>query len=301
VLLSVLWVLVGVSTLALAANLAAREAVAAARNRGDLAAAAWRAEGCLERARAAVTDALVEARREPSGTGAWGRMDGVVARSPLLAEAGCAVEMIAAGAALNVNAADEATLRRLFAALGRTEAGADSLAHALLDWRDEDGVPRAWGAEAEWYRVHGLPLPRNGPFADVREVLRVRGFDRLPGIDTLLSAEPGRVPLSHAPPAVMAVLPGLGAEAAARLAELRMRGETVTDLAAFTGSLSRGAQEEAMRNFPSLVGAVVVEPEAWIVRARGGVGTPPVVSVVEARLMPAGERAAIVRRRTWIE
>ena len=300
-LLSILWILVGVSALALAANLAAREAVAAARNRADLGRAAWRAEACVERARAAITDALAEHRHEPPGATVWGRMDRVVAESPLLAEMDCEVEVRAAGAALDVNAADDETLRRLFLALGRAPASADSLVDALADWRDADDAPRPSGAEADWYRARRLPPPRNGDFADVREVLLVRGMDAVPELDTLLSAEPGRVPLTHGAPAVVAALPGLGPEAAARLVEMRMRGQRVAELAAFTGALSPGAREQAMRHFPALVGAAVAEPEAWIVRGRGAVGAPPAVSVLEVRLVRAADRTAVVRRRTWTE
>ena len=300
-LISVLWILIGLSALGLAANLAAREAVASARNRADLGAAGWRAEACLERARAAISDALAAARNEPPGATVWGRMDRVIAETPVLAGMDCAVEMRAAGAALDANAADDETLRRLFVVLGRSPAGADSLADALADWRDADDAPRPFGTEADWYRAARRPLPRNGPFADAREVLRVRGFDGLPGIDTLLSAEPGRVPLMHAAPAVLASLPGLGPEAAARVAEMRLRGDRVTDLAAFVGSLSPTGREQALRRFPELVGAAVTEPEAWIVTARGAVGVPPAISALEVRLVRAGDRAAIVRRRTWTE
>jgi type II secretory pathway component PulK len=299
-LLSVLWIVVGAAALGLAANLAARQAVAAARNRADLAAAAWRAEACLERMRAAIGEAL-PVRDAARGAAAWARLDRVVAESPLLAGAPCDVEVRAAGAALDVNAADDETLRRLFLVLGRSPAGADSLVDALLDWRDADGVPRPRGAEAEWYRAQGLSLPRNGPFADVRELSRVRGMGTVPGIDTLLSPEPGRVPLTHGRAAVVAALPGLGPEAAARLAEMRQRGDGPADLAAFTGSLSPTARDEALRRFPELAGLMAAEPEAWIVTARAGAGTPPAVSAVEVRLVRAAERAAIVRRRTWTE
>ena len=299
-LLSVLWVLVGVTALALAANLSAREAVAAARNRADLAAAGWRAEGCVERVRAAVTDALAGPGAAQDGS-AWGRMDGAVARSPLLAGAECAVELRAAGAALDVNAADGETLRRLFRALGRTAASADSLADALLDWRDADHLPRPFGAEAEWYLQRRLRAPRDGALADGREVLLVRGFGGLAGIDTLLSAEPGRVALGHAPPAVLAALPGFGREAVARMAELRLRGGPVPELPALAGSLSPGARDEMLRRFQELAGQVSTQPDAWILRARGTAGAPAAAAVVEVRLVRAGSRAAVVRRRAWIE
>jgi general secretion pathway protein K len=300
-LVSVLWVLVGVSTLALAANLAARESVDAARNRADLARAAWSAEECLERARAAVHEALARAGAEPPGATVWGRMDREVADSPLLSDAPCAVELRAAGAALDLNAAPDETLHRLLAAIGVPPARADSLVDALADWRDPDDVPRPRGMERAGYAAAGLPAPRDGPLADVRELVRVRGWDAVPGIDTLLGVEPGRVPLSHAPLAVVAALPGLGPEAAARVEEMRMRGAPIAGVAAFVGGLSPSGRDEAMRRFAELVGAVVTEPEAWLLRAAASVGEPPVTRVVEVRLVRAAERAAIVRRRTWSE
>lgn len=300
-LVSVLWIVVGIAALAMVANVAAREGIASARNRADLARAGWRAEECLARTRAAVGTLLAEHRDEGAGATVWGRMDEEVARSPLLLGTGCDVEMTAAGAALDVNAASGEIVRRLLAALGRPSAQADSLADALADWRDEDDTPRPLGAEAGWYAAAGLRAPRNGPLADVRELRLVRGWDRVPGIDTLLSAEPGRVPLSQASPAVLGALPGLGAEAAGRLAQMRLRGDRVADLAAFVGGLSPGARDEAMRRYADLAGTVVVEPEAWIVTARGAKGSPPAVSAVEVRLVRGPGRAAVVRRRTWAE
>jgi type II secretory pathway component PulK len=300
-LISVLWILVGVSALAMAAGLAAREAVASARNRADLADAAWRAEGCLERARASIAGALRAARMEGPGGGTWGRMDRTVSESPLLAGSGCEVETIAAGAALDLNAASEESIHRALTAHGVPAARADSLVDALADWRDGDDVPRARGAERAWYAASRLPTPRNGPLADVREVARVRGFEAVAGIGAILSTEAGRVSLGHAPPAVLASLPGFTPEAVARVVDLRARGQSVADLSAFPGTLSPGARDALLRRFPEFVGAAVAEPEAWIVRARVGVGTPPATSVVEVRLVRGGERAAIVRRKTWTE
>ena len=298
-LVSVLWILVGVSALALAANLAARQAVAAARNRADGAAAGWLAEGCLERARAALTDALLAAGDQPPGRTVWGSMDDVVAESP--ATAGCGIEMIPAGAALDVNAADGESLRRLLLALGTPPPSADSLADALLDWRDADSVPRPFGAEAGWYRAAGRAPPRNAALADVREIRRVRGWERIARVEAVLGTEPGRVPVSHAPAPVLASLPAFGPEAVARVEAMRMRGDRAGELAELIGGLSPGAREAAMARYPELTGRVVMEPEAWIVRARAGAGTPPAVRVVEVRLVRAGPRAAIVRRKTWSE
>lgn len=299
-LVSVLWILVGLSALALAANLAARDAVASATNRADLADASWRAAGCLERTRAAIAQALEAAADQP-GSPVWARMDRTVAESPLLAGSGCEVEMIAAGSRLDLNTAPEESLHRLLVGAGTSPATADSLVDAYADWRDADDVPRPRGAEGDWYRAHTLRPPRNAPVMDARELALVRGFSVIPRLDTLVGVEPGRVPLAQAPAAVLASLPGMTPEAVARLLEMRARGEAVTDLAAFPAALSPGARDALLRRFSEFVGMAATEPDAWIVRSRMGVGTPPAVRVVEVRLVRAAQRAAIVRRRTWTE
>ena len=48
---------------------------------------------------------------------------------------------------------------------------------AVLDWRDPDNVPRPHGAEEAWYVGQGRAPPRNGPFADVRELLLAAPVD----------------------------------------------------------------------------------------------------------------------------
>jgi type II secretory pathway component PulK len=52
----------------------------------------------------------------------------------------------------------------------------ESIADAILDWRDTDDEVRTDGAEAGYYE--NMPFPytiRNGPFKTVRELLRVKG------------------------------------------------------------------------------------------------------------------------------
>lgn len=299
-LMAVLWVLAGIAALALVARVAGRDAVRAALNREDLAVGAWRAEGCVARVRAAASDAMRDARGGLEGD-AWLRLDAVAAGSPLLAASGCEVEVRAAGAGLDVNTADEETLRRFVVALGAGPGAADSLVDALADWRDADAAPRPLGAEAAWYRAAGLRPPRDGPLADPRELERVRGFGRFGGLDTLVALEGGRVPLNRAPAAVLAALPGMTPEAAALVVELRARGEPVGDPAALEPRLSEGARRALLRGYAALAPAVSPGPEAWVVTARGRVGSPPVTAVLEVRLARAGTRAAVVRRRAWSE
>jgi general secretion pathway protein K len=298
-LVAVLWVVVAVGALALVARLAARDAVASTGNRVELARARWEAEGCAERARAAIDRALDAARTEGPYGPTWPGIDRVVAESPLTA--GCAVGLEPVGATLDANRAEAETLRRLFEAAGAGAARADSLADALLDWRDADDQPRPLGAERAWYAGERRPGPRNAPFADPLELRRVRGMDRLPGADTLLGVEPGRVALNHAPAAVLGALPGLSAEAAARLIEMRQRGELLPELSALEGRLSPAGREAMLRSFPALSAATTTQPDAWVLVSRVSRGTPAVTAVIELKLVRAGARAAVVRERTWME
>jgi type II secretory pathway component PulK len=50
------------------------------------------------------------------------------------------------------------------------------VADAILDWIDEDDVPREFGVESEYYTTLSPPYaPRNGPLITVEELLLVRG------------------------------------------------------------------------------------------------------------------------------
>ncbi|HEX8454918.1 MAG TPA: hypothetical protein VF647_22765, partial [Longimicrobium sp.] len=171
----------------------------------------------------------------------------------------------------------------------------------LLDWRDPDPDQRPAGAEAGVYLREGRSPPRNGPLAAAAEARRVRGFGRFPGLDTLMGVESGKVPLTEAPLPVLAALPGFGAELLARVADLRMRGEPVPGVIGLTGSLSEAARVEVQRHASELADLTTAVPDAWVVTARARVGTPAVVAVVEVRLVRAGNRAAVVRRRSWTE
>lgn len=301
VLLAVLWVMVGVAVLALTVSLSAREAVQAVRNRIDLSRAEWRAEDCLSRARAVVDDALMQSSQNQQAPG-WLDIDRILASSALLRVDGCDLSAHAAGTLVDVNTADRETLESLFAAAGVAMGTADSLADALLDWRDPDDVPRPYGAERQWYAAHRRPLPRNGTLADTREIRRVRGFERSSDVASLMSVEPGRICINRAPLVVLAALPGFSSEIVQRVAELRARGQRLGSLMALRDldGLSPAARDSLQQHFAALARAATTEPDAWIVVARGRSGAPPIYAVIELRLVRAGRRAAVVRRRTWI-
>jgi general secretion pathway protein K len=301
-LLAVLWVVLAASTLGTTITFIARESISAARNRTSATRAMWRAHDCLERARVAIEESLRETPAQSARPEApWLALDSIVARSRLTANLPCRIELRAAGVSLDVNVADEEMLRRMFLAAGLPSPRADSLTDALLDWRDADEVTRPRGAERAWYAQSRRLVPRNGPFAADREIALVRGFDAAPVLDGLLTVESGRIVVSQAPLPVVAALPGFGEEALARLQERRARGARPVDLVALGSELSPEGRASLLAHYAELARVTTVEPEAWIATSRGRDAASPVTAVLETRLVRAGARAAIVRRRSWIE
>ena len=299
-LLAVLWVMVGIAALSLAARVSTRDALAASRNRLAATAGRWQAEGCAERARSTVDAALGHAGDDGVVAGAWSALDSLVAVRPLGPE--CDVDLVPTGVALDVNQADAETLRRLLRAL-RAGTSSSAIADAILDWRDRDQVPRSEGAESDWYRHRHLFQPRDGPFASVHELRRVRGVADVPALAAALEAsltvEPGRIVLGRAPAPVLLALPGMTEEGVARLFDLRSRGERAIDLARFGALLSPAARDTMLAYNAELMRLVAREPDAWLLIARARHGERGPAVGVELRLVHAGSRAAVVRRRSW--
>lgn len=301
-LLAVLWIMVAASALGLTLALSARESVAAARNRVNATEAMWHAQDCLERARAAIGDALEEAVAQSSAKAtSWQFLDTLVSRSPIASSELCALQLRPSGVALDVNAADPEMLGRLLRAAGFDGARADSMSDALFDWRDADDVPRPRGAERSWYAKEARLTPRNAPLASDREIALVRGFDSFAGVDGPLTVEPGRIVLARAPISVIAALPGIDDEALARVAERRLHDAWPADPLALTAELSSGSRAALLPHYAELARLTTSEPEAWIVTSRGRAAASSVSAVIEVRLVRAGTRAAIVRRRSWVE
>ena len=309
-LLAVLWMVAGVSSVALGISLIARGSVSTSRNRLTLTALTWEAEGCLARAHAAMEPAMRAGHADAGGSDPWPRLDTVVERSMLVAACAGSVEVYPAGIAVDLNTVSFEMLRRLFVRQGYGETQADSLSDALLDWRDPDDTPRGSGAERDWYLQAGRLPPRNESFANVRELAYVRGFDEWTDqsdqtrdpLGTLFTVEPGRVVLELAPSAVLAGLPGLTEEAMERIGERRMRqAAPLTELLDLGAELSASGRDSLHQHHAELVRLVTVQPEAWIVVARSprraGVAPASLEASIEARMVRSGPRVAIVRLR----
>jgi len=128
---------------------------------------------------------------------------------------------------IDLNAAPEDTLKRLFMSLGVEERRAEVIAEAIADWRDADDLKRAHGAERDDYRAAGRSAdPRDGPFESIDEFEQVLGVTRAiaesarPAL-TVYSRRPFVDPTT-APPEVQHALPELNDRKAANI--LRARG-----------------------------------------------------------------------------
>lgn len=296
-LVAILWLLVAMAALALDDSATARDALATTQNRMNITRASWHAEGCGEVA-LAVTDAALGDTLIPASA-AWDTLDRALA-TVNVNQPRCVVTARAAGDRLDVNAADADALVAAFVAAGVTQDRADSLADALLDWRDADSVSRPHGAEADWYRAAGRVGPSNRPFIDEDEIHLVRGFESANPITDILGVEPGKIVLDRAPLPVIAALPGMTPEAVARIAELRWRGEPVRDIGVLGASLSEDARDKLTAASTELVRLIADEPDAWIVRIRASAGTPAVSVVEELRLVRAARRSGVTRARMWL-
>lgn len=294
-LVAVLWILTSVAAIGAMLTTSARESVATAQNRIDLLRAAWRAAGCAEAARS-VIDAVL-AGDAAGTTPVWTRLSDVVLQSPLVN--GCGLSLRPTGTTIDVNTADSNRIRAVLLASGQTAEAADSLVDALLDWRDADHAPRPKGAEEEWYVAQRRPSPRDGPLESPEELALVRGFDRIAGLDTLFGVEDERIDIEAAPLPVLASLPGIDASAIAFIAESRMAGRPIRDLTSLAAALPPKARDGLLAHYAELVRLTTATPDAWTITSRASVGAPPLEATIELRLLKAGTRAAIVRRRSW--
>ena len=124
---------------------------------------------------------------------------------------------------LNVNTADEESLRKLFYLIKVEKECADELVDAILDWIDENDLHRLNGAEDDYYL--GLDKPyrcKDAPLDTLEELLLVKGVTKeiffgeagkedeepIPGLVEILTANSsGRLNVNTASKIVLQTLP----------------------------------------------------------------------------------------------
>jgi len=115
---------------------------------------------------------------------------------------------------LDINSTHELTLVNLFSGHGMELTEAETLAAAVMDWRDEDELERVNGAEEDAYFAAGLQIgPANRPFLMTEELLQVIGmtfdfYKKLePGISVFSRAS--QPDPAYAPVAALMALPDI--------------------------------------------------------------------------------------------
>jgi type II secretory pathway component PulK len=185
----------------------------------------------------------------------WRDPEGLVVRDGGLVEAGWDLTLRDPGAAVHLNVADDLSLQAFFAnGLGLDAALADQLAQAILDWRDEDDLPRILGAERDAYLAEGAAvLPANRPFREVGELRHVLGmtdeiFQRAEPYLTLVGS--GRINLNAAPRPVLLSIPGMTEAGADEFIRLREAGTLPRAL----GELRQAIPQDVIANLTAFGG-----------------------------------------------
>ena len=293
-LLTTLWVLTVASAMTLGFAAVGRRAIDAARNRVVMERARWNALGCVRRVQAAIDDALSGAESEDAAASLWRELYRAIDASPLLA--GCDITLEAAGARLDINAASAESMQRLITA---TDASlpADSMADALVDWRDSDDVALDKGAERDWYVEAQRTPPRNASFQSSHELGYVRGFEESAAVESLVTTEPGRVSLANAPLPVLESVTGVSSELAERVMERRSSGARV-DLADLTGSISDAAAAELVARYPDAARLTTPDPDGWLLTVRGAADSPDLTSPMLWRFVRDGRWVRVLAVRS---
>jgi len=98
---------------------------------------------------------------------------------------------------IDINTSADALLKGLLLSTGADAVKAAQLLDAILDWRDEDSLPRLNGAESDAYHAASLNYePANAPFEAVEQLQQVLGMTpdiylHLAPLITVHSRQPG--------------------------------------------------------------------------------------------------------------
>ena len=274
-LLTVLWLIAGLGAITAASLAVARMGAGASRNRILLIRAGWARNACEEilLARYAERERVDQLDSTDLGGGTW-----------------CDAVVEEAGTRLDLNNAAPEALDKLL--------GNDSLADALLDWRDPDDVPRPHGAEREWYAARNRRAPRNGPFADPAELRWVRGFDSatVRRLEALLTTSGEiAVDLNAAPAEVIASLPGLDAQAVAMILA-RRAAAPLRSTEALLALLPQPSRTVLLGRYQEFSGRAAYGAGRVVLRVRGAAGRPSLVADERLTVVPVPGRLAVIRR-----
>ena len=247
-LVAVLWVLVLLSVMAAGLLRDTRVETQVARNLIAGAEARALADAGVYRAVVGLMDRDAERRWQGDGRlYRWAFANGEVAIS-IFDEAG----------KVDLNLAPDDLVEGLFVALGAEPEHARLLVHAIADFRDEDDIARADGAEDEDYRAAGLAWgAKDAAFTTVAELEQVIGMTRAlyelaaPHL-TVHAGRGGRIDPSKASAVVLSAIPGI----------------TDADIESLLDSRATAAEQDAAQDATTIVGL-----KSYVARSRGRVAT----------------------------
>jgi type II secretory pathway component PulK len=326
--MAALWLLVALGAVGLDAALRSKTQRAVAVNQLDAVRARDAALAGSEYARSRLTAALLERREQMAaevrrqsagrnltaaqsrnlllsqlaGDDPWYEPSRYLMPALALGDAEFQVDARDTGLMLNVNQASEEMLRNFLASGLRIDyAWAERLAAAILDWRDDDDLPRINGAERDEYIAAGAAvLPGNRPFNDVDEVRHVLGmtpelFEAMrPYITTIGS---GRINVNAAPEPVLAAVPTFTPAVVSMLLRLREAGQPVRsalELRNLLGTAYAPPTGAELQDFTRRVTFATNEVE---IIAQGRVTGSPVTSRVHSVVGRSETAALLLWRR----
>jgi general secretion pathway protein K len=288
-LITVLWVLGILAVLAVEFAAAARTTRVAAGNARTEVRARWAARAGLAR----ITE-LLDRKVARNLAGYDLAAHGDTAMPAIEYELdGAAVRALAldARARVNVNRADAPTLARLFEVAGLSSAVADSLADAILDWRDRDDFRRPRGAESAEYQSLRPPVrAANAPFAEVEELRAVWGMsaERYARVGPFLTvAGDGRVGVNSASVEVLRTLPGMDEAGALAIVARRARApfRAIFDL---LPALPQPARSRVQEQLALAAGRMAFAPRELELRVEGVIPQAGARAEIRATVVLAG-------------
>jgi len=320
-MLAALWLVVGITIVALDFALAARERRQLGIAAADRARASAAALGAFAMTRAQLEYALRVGPQSAAGavgrlqsSDPWLGVDSLYSGVQMVDSLPVVVQAADLGAKLNVNALSETELRTFFSYLLGDYVLSDQLAQAISDWRDADDIARVRGGERDDYIKAGLlRLPTNHDFRDLEELLDVKGMTPeiyaivSPYLTTIGAAQ---VNLNSAPVPVLRVLPGMNDEILSRILQLRSRGARITNVAEVMpqarGGVSdrvaaaiRAQVQSAESQISARAGVLTQQVELTIVAQASPAAKPVRLRVVLARANINGQPAAGVENEEW--
>lgn len=306
-LLVALWLLVAIAAVGLQFTLAATDRRATAINVAEWTEARAAADAGLATARSTLErlsrgeQLTGRDRVTPLASDPWGVVSSLSWDTTAAGDERFTIRYADLGAKLNVNRAEPDEMRALLIALHIDAPRAERIADAIADWRDEDDLRHARGAERDDYlRAGADALPANQPFANVRELSAVLGMT--PEIMTRLrpyvtTTGSGQINLNAAPREVLATVPGMSDELIALV--LRERGRTTQprNQLELANRLSPGALAALQREMPRFMLRASYATTEIDVHIEGWRDGSPVRGTLDALLVRGGTTAFVVRRR----